>query len=101
MFVAMVRGIATPAVAVLGAVVALLCAGVLNTEQAFAGFASPAACSGMQGEEPNRDRARREGFALGRRAVETPARRSRDEQPPTLRFEASGKPKQKRGLKSK
>jgi len=42
MFAAMVRGLATPPVAALAAVVLLLCAGVLEPEQAFAGFANPA-----------------------------------------------------------
>jgi len=41
-FVVMVRGAATPAVAILGAVVVLLGTGVLEAEQAFAGFANPA-----------------------------------------------------------
>jgi len=42
MLAAMVRGFATPAFAVLGAVVILLCAGVVDAGQAFAGFANPA-----------------------------------------------------------
>lgn len=42
MFVAMVRGLAHPAAAIVSAVVVLLIAGVIDERQAFAGFANPA-----------------------------------------------------------
>lgn len=42
MFVAMARGLAHPAPAILGAVVALLVAGVIDAKQAFAGFSNAA-----------------------------------------------------------
>ncbi|RIL04995.1 MAG: SLC13 family permease [Proteobacteria bacterium] len=42
MFVAMVRGLAHPAPAILGAVVVLLVTGVIDTAQAFSGFSNPA-----------------------------------------------------------
>jgi di/tricarboxylate transporter len=42
MFVAMVRGLAHPAAAIVGAVVILLAFGVIDERQAFSGFANPA-----------------------------------------------------------
>jgi di/tricarboxylate transporter len=42
MFVAMVRGLAHPAAAIVGAVVILLAAGVIDERQAFSGFSNPA-----------------------------------------------------------
>jgi di/tricarboxylate transporter len=42
MFVAMVRGSASPAAAILGAVVVLLSVGVIDAEQAFSGFSNAA-----------------------------------------------------------
>jgi di/tricarboxylate transporter len=42
MFVAMVRGLAHPAAAIVSAVVVLMIAGVIDERQAFAGFANPA-----------------------------------------------------------
>src|SRR5512134_1191121 len=42
MFVAMVRGLAHPAVAIVTAVIVLLVAGVIDERQAFAGFANAA-----------------------------------------------------------
>ena len=42
MFVAMVRGVAHPAVAILSAVIALLVAGVIDVKQAFSGFSNAA-----------------------------------------------------------
>jgi di/tricarboxylate transporter len=42
MFVVMVRGLAHPAAAIVGAVVVLLAAGVIDERQAFAGFGNPA-----------------------------------------------------------
>jgi di/tricarboxylate transporter len=42
MFVAMVRGLASPPTAILGAVIVLLAAGVIDAKQAFSGFSNPA-----------------------------------------------------------
>lgn len=42
MFIAMVRGLAHPAAAIVSAVVVLMIAGVIDERQAFAGFANPA-----------------------------------------------------------
>lgn len=42
MFVVMVRGLAHPAAAIVGAVVILLAAGVIDERQAFSGFSNPA-----------------------------------------------------------
>ncbi len=42
MFIAMVRGLAHPAVAILSAVIALLVAGVIDARQAFSGFSNAA-----------------------------------------------------------